>query len=118
MADKFLEEMKTLLRSLREEIVQNLATNNDDFKSIVSENDPKDFGDIVTANTDRDMLQFMGEKELKRMQQIESALIRIEQNKYGRCIRCRQKIPETRLRAIPYALMCIECQSAKEKQKR
>lgn len=118
MKSNFIQEMRDLLLQRREEIVRNLASNNDDFKEIVEGGDPKDFGDIVTTNVDRKMLEFMSEKEMKRMQQIDSALVRIEQNKYGVCIKCSKKIPEDRLRAIPYALMCVECQSLNERKKR
>ena len=118
MGNEFYQEMKQSLHNCRAEIVKTFVANNESFKQIIESVDPKDFGDIASEDTDRKMLEFMGEKDIKRMQLIESALARIEQGKYGKCIKCGKKIPEDRLRAIPYALMCIECQTASERKKR
>ncbi|MBQ1197775.1 MAG: TraR/DksA C4-type zinc finger protein, partial [Spirochaetaceae bacterium] len=57
-------------------------------------------------------------KDLNRLKLIDSALSRIEQGKYGLCMKCGKKIPQARLEAIPYALMCIECKSADERRNR
>ena len=118
MGNEFYQEMKQSLHNCRAEIVKTFVANNESFKQINESVDPKDFGDIASEDTDRKMLECMGEKDIKRMQLIESALARIEQGKYGKCIKCGKKIPEDRLRAIPYALMCIECQTASKRKKR
>ena len=118
MGNEFYQEMKQSLHNCRAEIVKTFVANNESFKQIIESVDPKDFGDIASEDTDQKMLECMGEKDIKRMQLIESALARIEQGKYGKCIKCGKKIPEDRLRAIPYALMCIECQTASERKKR
>ena len=118
MGNEFYQEMKQSLHNCRAEIVKTFVANNESFKQIIESVDPKDFGDIASEDTDRKMLECMGEKDIKRMQLIESALARIEQGKYGKCIKCGKKIPEDRLRAIPHALMCIECQTASERKKR
>jgi len=118
MEKEFYQEMKQSLHERRAEIIKTFVANNESFKQIIESVDPKDFGDIASEDTDRKMLESMSEKDTKRMQLIESALARIEQGKYGKCIKCAKKIPSDRLRAIPYALMCIECQSATERKKR
>jgi len=118
MENEFYQEMKQSLHNCRDEIVKTFVANNESFKQIIESVDPKDFGDIASEDTDRKMLECMGEKDIKRMQLIESALARLEQGKYGKCIKCGKKIPEDRLRAIPYALMCIECQTISERKKR
>ena len=118
MEKDFIQEMKEALSQGQNDILKTLAANNENFRQIIESVDPKDFGDIAADDTDRKMLDFMGEKDMKRMQLIESALARIEQGKYGKCIKCEKMIPEDRLRAIPYALMCIECQTVSERKKR
>jgi RNA polymerase-binding transcription factor DksA len=64
------------------------------------------------------MIEAMGSQELRRLGMIDSALTRIIQGKYGLCMKCGKKIPQERLEAIPYALMCIECKTAEEKRNR
>ena len=41
---------------------------------------------------------------------IEDALQRIESGEYGLCLSCGEPIGQKRLRAIPWAECCIECQ--------
>lgn len=118
METAFYQEMKRSLYEHRAEIIKTVIAHNENFKQIIESVDPKDFGDIASEDTDRKMLESMSEKDVKRMQLIDSALARLEQGRYGKCIKCGKKIPEDRLRAIPYALMCIECQSQAERKKR
>jgi len=40
---------------------------------------------------------------------IDAALARIENGTYGICAKCGMKIPEARLKALPYATTCIDC---------
>ena len=49
---------------------------------------------------------------------IDAALSRIQTNRYGLCMKCGKKIPEARLRALPYAVLCIDCKSADERNSR
>ena len=118
MDKNFIEQMKQSLSRLKSEIIDNLVASNEDFKEIVEGMDPKDVADIASDDIDRKMIEALGSQELKRLKLIDSALTRIEQGKYGLCIKCSKKIPQDRLEAIPYALMCIECKSAEERRNR
>jgi RNA polymerase-binding protein DksA len=118
MEKEFAEQMKQSLFNLKKEIIDTLIANNEDFRAIVEGLDPKDFADIASDDIDRKMLETIGSKDMKRMKLIDSAITRIEQGKYGLCMKCGKKIPRERLEAIPYALMCIECQSADERRNR
>jgi RNA polymerase-binding transcription factor DksA len=57
----------------------------------------------------------MGTQDLNRLKLMDNALARIEQGWYGLCMRCGKLIPQARLEAIPYAVLCIDCKSAEEK---
>jgi len=114
----FIEKMDKSLTNLKKEIISNLIVNNEDFKEIVEGMDPKDLADIASDDIDRRMLEAIGSQDLKRLKLIDSALTRIQQGKYGLCMKCGVKIPKERLEAIPYALMCIECKAAEERRNR
>jgi RNA polymerase-binding protein DksA len=115
---EFIGEMEASLLRLKAEIVENLITSNNDFKEIMEGMDPKDIADIASDDIDRKMIEAIGSQESKRLKVIESALTRIKQGKYGHCIKCGKRIPQDRLQAIPYALMCIECKSEEERRNR
>jgi RNA polymerase-binding protein DksA len=114
----FIARMEKTLTELKREIISNLVVSNDDFKEIVEAMEPKDIADVASDAIDRKMIEAIGSQELKRLRMIDSALTRIQQGKYGLCIKCGKKIPHERLEAIPYALMCIECKTAEEKRNR
>ncbi len=46
----------------------------------------------------------------KRVGEIDSALKKINKNQYGYCERCKKPIPQARLRLIPEASFCIDCE--------
>ena len=118
MDENFLKKMKTSLVKLKEDILRNLASESEDFRTIIEDMDPKDLADIAADDIDRKTLEALGSQEVKRLQLIESALARIENRKYGVCARCSKKIPRERLEAIPYALLCIDCKSSEERRTR
>ena len=115
---EFIARMEKILSDQKREIISNLLSSNEDFKQIIEDMDPKDLVDVASDDIDRKMIEAIGAQELKRLRQIESALSRIQQGKYGLCIKCGKKIPYERLEAIPYAIMCIECKTAEEKRNR
>ena len=45
---------------------------------------------------------------------IDDALARLEQGDYGNCFECGEEIAEKRLRALPFAVRCKDCEEAKE----
>ena len=56
------------------------------------------------------------EENLKDMvAQVDGALARVDEGKFGVCIRCGKKINESRLSAIPYADLCIACKKEEER---
>ena len=46
--------------------------------------------------------------------QVEQALTRLDKGTYGICERCGSEIDFARLKAIPYASLCIRCQQRME----
>lgn len=70
--------------------------------------------DQVQSNTDRDMAVETLNQQARSIHDIGSALARIEEGSYGRCERCDEQIPAKRLDALPWARMCVQCQSATE----
>ena len=115
---EFIARMEKSLFELKKEIISKLAMSNEDFNEIVEAMDPKDFADVASDDIDRKLIEALGSQELKRLRLIDSALTRIQQGKYGFCMKCGRRIPHERLGAIPYALMCIECKTAEEKRNR
>ena len=54
------------------------------------------------------------EMESETLKKIDEALRRLEEGTYGDCAECGQKIAEPRLKALPFANTCRECQEHRE----
>jgi DnaK suppressor protein len=48
------------------------------------------------------------------LNKITDALKRLEQGDYGNCFECGEEIAEKRLRALPFAVRCKDCEEARE----
>jgi DnaK suppressor protein len=48
------------------------------------------------------------------LNKINDALVRLEQGDYGNCYDCGEEIAEKRLRALPFAVRCKDCEEARE----
>jgi len=47
---------------------------------------------------------------------VEDALARFDNGTYGLCVDCGSEIDAARLKAIPYAALCLKCQSKREQR--
>jgi DnaK suppressor protein len=53
-----------------------------------------------------------------RLADIDGALARIADGSYGYCADCAKEIPPRRLEALPFATLCVNCQSVADKRAR
>jgi DnaK suppressor protein len=49
---------------------------------------------------------------------VDAALRRLEEGTYGDCFECGEEIAEARLRALPFAVRCKDCEEARETAER
>jgi DnaK suppressor protein len=114
---KFLDEVRELLladRAIYQEQATSLRAEAD---SLALEREPGDVqfdeesgeGGTVTVDRERN-LALSGQASLA-VEEIDDALKRIVDKTYGYCERCFQPIPKPRLRALPYARLCVACKS-------
>ena len=118
MDKTFLENMKAKLLEQKKTLLDSLADQSEDMKNLVKTVESGDEADVAADVIDRQLLTSIGTQDAIRLQQIENALDRINQDKYGRCIKCGKEIPAERLEVLPDALMCIQCASAEERKNR
>lgn len=70
-------------------------------------------GDVVDFALDSsqdELSSQLAEVESRELSQIDGALERMREGRYGVCDVCGKAIPLARLQALPYALACINCQ--------
>ncbi len=118
MDQDFVERMKVKLLEMKSDILKKLVAEDEEFRDIVDKDDSKDLVDIASSDIDKTTLEALGTQEMKRLRLIEAALARIENGKYGMCLKSGKPIPKERLEAIPYALYRIEYQNEVERRNR
>ena len=74
-----------------------------------------DLGDYASELARGELTSHMMETESRELEQIDGALARFNNADFGDCEECSQPIPLARLRVLPYATLCIECQRMFEK---
>ena len=116
MDSAFIEKMKSLLLEEKEDILGIITRNEKKFEDGIENASPRDFGDIASYSSDQDLLDVLGAQNVKKIQAINAALLRIEENRYGKCVKCSKDISEDRLKTLPYAIKCIACQSIDERR--
>ena len=72
--------------------------------------DVADNGDFAHAAEFHEINSQLAQVESAELTRIDVALQRIGTGDYGVCDDCRCSIPLARLRAVPYATLCIKCQ--------
>jgi RNA polymerase-binding transcription factor DksA len=114
---KFLEEVRELLLAERA-IYQEQATSlRAEADSLALEREPGDVqfdeesGEGGTVTVDRERNLALSGQATLAVEEIDDAMARIADKTYGYCERCFQPIPKPRLRALPYARLCVACKS-------
>lgn len=115
-----LERYKDLLVARRGDLVQSCqglsnsalrkAGERGGGDSAVSDDAADLAAEVVEQNLSIEML----ERIQAELEEIESALERIEDRTYGSCEECGRSIPQARLEAIPTADTCVPCKTASE----
>lgn len=91
-------------------------------ESIAEKLDERDEGrnpdrsDLAQSYTSRERDTALLAMEQQQLQQIEAALQRIEDGVYGKCTECGDPIPPERLEILPYATLCVRCQSKQDRR--
>ena len=94
-------EIRNKLRSLREVLPAAVTQVKDD--------EERSMEDFVLG-----MDFALMEMESETLRKIDEALRRLEEGTYGDCSECGQRIVEARLKALPFANTCRECQEHRE----
>ena len=70
-----------------------------------------DFEEQAVQLENDDVLARLDSATRSEMHQIDSALARLNENRYGICEACHKPIASKRLGALPYATRCVKCET-------
>jgi RNA polymerase-binding transcription factor DksA len=70
---------------------------------------PIHMADLGTDAFEQEFTLSLMEHDGSALEQIEAALVRIEDGQYGVCVECEAKIPKARLQVLPQTPYCVKC---------
>jgi DnaK suppressor protein len=108
------EELRTILEDRRREIQSEVQSRMKDVRADTGQAGVVD--DVETSESDiQDEIEFaLIQMKAETLHRINEALERLEEGTYGRCFECGEEIEPRRLRALPFAVRCKDCEEARE----
>jgi DnaK suppressor protein len=110
-----LDELRTVLESRRAELAQEVQGSIRGVRSDgTGDRDGLDAAESSEADSQDDLGFALIQLKAETLKNIDIALRRIEQGDYGDCFECGNEIAEARLRALPFAVRCRNCEALRE----
>jgi RNA polymerase-binding transcription factor len=115
--DKFLEGQLEALTEERATYLRQAESLQAEADSLTEDREPGDVqfdeesgeGDTLAVERERDLA--LSAQARAAIEQIDRAIEKIHDGSYGKCDSCGTAIPKERLKALPYAALCVKCKS-------
>ncbi len=110
-------ELTSILEERRREIMDQVQEKIRDVRTEGANNPNQGVLDAVESSEAdiQDDIEFaLIQMKSETLNKIEEALHRLEDGTFGYCFECGEEISERRLRALPFAVRCKDCEEARE----
>jgi DnaK suppressor protein len=110
-------ELKRILEERRREIVDQVQGKMRDVRSEGANNPDQGVLDAAESSEAdiQDEIEFaLIQMKAETLNKIDEALRRLDEGTFGHCFECGEEISERRLRALPFAVRCKDCEEARE----
>jgi DnaK suppressor protein len=111
------EDLKRILEDRRREILSEVQGKIRDVRAEGTQNKSNEVFDAAEssdADIQEDIEFALIQMKAETLNKINEALARLEEGAYGNCFECGDEIAEARLRALPFAVRCKDCEEARE----
>ena len=110
-------ELKRILEERRREILSEVQEKMRDVRAFGASGEGQgvlDAAETTEADIQDDIELALIQMKSETLHKIEEALTRLDEKTYGYCNECGDEISERRLRALPFAVRCKDCEEARE----
>ena len=110
-------ELKQMLLGRRRELQAQVQDKMRDVRAtgeVTKLSEVFDAGESSEADIQEDIELALIQMKSETLSRVDDALTRLEQGTYGNCFECGEEIAEKRLKALPFAVRCKDCEEAKE----
>ena len=120
---KELGSFKNLILKIKEKILDEIKSISEDTLKKSQKDASGDISgytyhmaDVATDTYDREFSLGLASNERQSLYELDEAIKKIEEGTFGICEECKSVITKTRLKAVPFARLCVKCQEKKEKR--
>jgi DnaK suppressor protein len=110
------DELKRMLIERQREIMHEVQGKIRDVRAEGADKDHEvlDPGETSEVDIQEDIEFALIQMKSETLNKINEALRRLDEATYGNCFECGEEIAEARLRALPFAVRCKDCEEARE----
>jgi len=105
---KIWDTYRKQLNTLREDLLKTVQRKKE---KDMPEQEVGDEADAALQSMERELFFELSDNERMMIDAIDSAIRKLDQGTFGRCESCGKKIAPPRLKAMPYARYCVDCQA-------
>lgn len=106
-------ELQKIMREREQEILDRVDLERAQIDEQVMTS-PGDVGDASVLDTSADYYLNLADRDRRELVEIRDAFDRMRRGVYGTCENCENEISLQRLKRLPFARLCIDCQSSLE----
>jgi DnaK suppressor protein len=108
-------ELRKMLEERRRELMNSVQGKMRDVRSAEGrDREVLDQGESSEVDIQEDIEFALIQMKSETLNKIDAALRRLEEGSYGDCFECGDEISGARLRALPFAVRCKDCEEARE----
>src|SRR5687767_1018647 len=107
-------ELKKMLEDRRRELMSEVQGRMRDVRDTDKDREVLDQGESSEVDIQEDIEFALIQMKSETLNKIDAALRRLDEGTYGDCFECGEEIANARLRALPFAVRCKDCEEARE----
>ena len=113
-------DVRRILLERRGELLNEIQSRVRDVREVGSDtrHHTTDLRDTVEAEPEDDLVFALIQMKAETLERVNEAIRHFDEGTYGYCVDCGDAIPAARLRAMPFAVRCRDCEEAREDDQR
>ena len=109
------DELRRMLTERRRILLATRESQQDELRALHFQDRDPEYEEGAQVKVADDVLTTLSESARREVMQIDAALGRMDEGRYGVCIDCGEEIPVERLRALPFTLRCQDDEEERER---
>jgi len=114
MKKKRCEYFEKILLEKKRKLITRLTESSDKYHQNLKNDNVGDMADAAFDINERYLIYDLSVSEKSELKAINNALAKLGDNTYGICENCNSEISFERLKAQPFARLCIDCKTKEE----